>query len=231
MSISTASAANTASTQVDGLVFDGLMGGVLTPRVIDRLKRSGLTGINLTAVRISATLDECLRDLTAVRETIDRNRESLLLALTAADVRRAQMMGTVGIVIGMQDTEPVNRDLYVLRVLKDLGVRIIQLTHNRQCYVGTGCVEPDSGLTGFGREFVAEMNRLGLVIDLSHCGPRTTLDAIRCSAAPVLVTHANPRALCPSPRNKSDEIIRELASRGGVIGMAAWAPDSLPRGG
>jgi membrane dipeptidase len=68
------------------------------------------------------------------------------------------------------------------------------------------------------------MNRLGLVIDLSHCGPQTTLDAIRCSAAPVLCTHANPLALCPSPRNKSDEIIKELAARGGVIGAAAWAP-------
>ena len=206
------------------IIIDGLMGGVLTPRVIERLVCSGLSAINLTAVRIGATLPEALSDLAAVRETIDRNSKQLQLATTAADIRSAKAAGRVGIVIGMQDTEPIGRNLYVLRTLHDIGVRIIQITHNRQCYVGTGCVEPDSGLTAFGRQLVAEMNRLGLVVDLSHCGPKTTLDAIRCSAQPVMCTHANPRAVCPSPRNKSDEIITELVARGGVVGMAAWSP-------
>jgi len=206
------------------IIIDGLMGGVLTLRVIERLAGSGLTAINLTAVRIGASLPEALSDLAVVRETIDRNSRQLQLATTAADIRSAQAAGRVGIVIGMQDTEPIGRNLYVLRTLHDIGVRIIQITHNRQCYVGTGCVEPDSGLTAFGRQLVAEMNRLGLVVDLSHCGPKTTLDAIRCSAQPVMCTHANPLAVCPSPRNKSDEIITELAARGGAIGMAAWSP-------
>jgi membrane dipeptidase len=206
------------------IVIDGLMGGVLTPRVIERLGVSGVTAINLTAVRIGATLAECLSDLAAVRETIDRNSRRLQLVTKAADIRSARAAGRVGIIIGMQDTEPIGRNLYVLRTLHDIGVRIIQVTHNRQCYVGTGCVEPDSGLTAFGRQLVAEMNRLGLVVDLSHCGPKTTLDAIRYSSQPVMCTHANPLAVCPSPRNKSDEIITELAARGGVIGTAAWSP-------
>jgi membrane dipeptidase len=218
------SAAGRAAIQFDGIFIDGLMGGVLTPRVIERLGRSGLTAINLTAVRIGAKLNECLSDLAAVREIIDRNSDRLQLIRTAEDISTAKSSWRVGIIMGLQDAEPVGRDLYVLRVLKEMGVRIIQITHNRQCHVGTGCTEPDSGLTRFGRQLVEEMNRLGLVVDLSHCGPRTTLDAIRCSAAPVLSTHANPIALCPSPRNKSDEIIVELAARGGVIGMAAWAP-------
>jgi membrane dipeptidase len=206
------------------IVIDGLMGGVLTPRVIERLAHSGLSAINLTAVRIGATLPEALSDLAAAREAIDRNSAQLQLATTAADIRSAKAAGRVGIVLGMQDTEPIGRNLHVLSTLRDIGVRIIQITHNRQCHVGTGCVEPDSGLTAFGRQLVAEMNRLGLVVDLSHCGPKTTLDAIRCSLQPVMCTHANPRAVCPSPRNKSDEIITELAARGGVIGMAAWSP-------
>jgi len=205
-------------------IIDGLMGGVLTPRVIERLVGSSLTAINLTAVRIGATLPEALSDLAVVRETIDRNSSHLQLVTTAADIRSAKAAGRVGIVIGMQDTEPIGRNLYLLRTLHDIGVRIIQITHNRQCYVGTGCVEPDSGLTVFGRQLVAEINRLGLVVDLSHCGPKTTLDAIRCSSQPIMCTHANPLAVCPSPRNKSDEIITELAARGGVIGMAAWSP-------
>jgi membrane dipeptidase len=200
------------------------MGGVLTPRVIERLVGSGLSAINLTAVRIGATIEECLSDLAAVREIIDRNSQHLQLVRSADDIRRAKATGRVGIIVGMQDTEPIGRNLYVLRILKEIGVRIIQITHNRQCHVGTGCLDPDSGLSLFGRQLVAEMNRLSLVVDLSHCGPKTTLDAIRCSTAPVLCTHANPLALCPSPRNKSDELIAELASRGGVIGVAAWAP-------
>ena len=200
------------------------MGGVLTPRVIERLTGSGLTAINLTAVRIGATIEECLSDLAGVREIIDRNSQHLQLVTNAGDIRRAKASGRVGIVIGMQDTEPIGRNLYVLRILKEIGVRVIQITHNRQCHVGTGCLDRDSGLSRFGRDLVAEMNRLGLVIDLSHCGPQTTLDAIRCSASPVLCTHANPLVLCPSPRNKSDEIISELAARGGVIGAAGWAP-------
>ena len=200
------------------------MGGILTPRVIERLVGSGLTAINLTAVRIGATIEQCLSDIAGVREIIDSNSRHLQLVTSAADIRRAKAAGRVGIIIGMQDTEPIGRNLYMLRVLKEIGVRIIQITHNRQCHVGTGCLDRDIGLSRYGTDLVAEMNRLGLVIDLSHCGPQTTLDAIRCSAAPVLCTHANPLALCPSPRNKSDEIIKELAARGGVIGAAAWAP-------
>jgi membrane dipeptidase len=209
---------------IEDIVIDGLMGGVLTPRVIERLAGSGLTAINLTAVRIGATLPEALSDLAVVRETIERNSGQLQLATTAADIRNAGATGRIAIVIGMQDTDPVGRNLSVLRTLHDIGVRIMQITHNRQCYVGTGCVEADSGLTAFGRQLVAEMNRLGLVVDLSHCGPKTTLDAIRCSSQPVMCTHANPLAVCPSPRNKSDEIITELAAHGGIIGMAAWSP-------
>jgi membrane dipeptidase len=208
----------------DRIVLDGLVGGVLTPLVIERLSRSGLTAINLTAVRIGATFRECIEDLVTVRETIDRNSRHLLIVSCADDVRRAKALGKIGIILGMQDAEPIGRDLFALRALKEIGVRIIQITHNRQSFVGTGCVEPDSGLTRFGRKLVDEMNRLGIVVDLSHCGPQTTLDAIRHSAKPVLITHANPSALCPSPRNKSDEIIRALAERGGVIGIAAWSP-------
>ena len=227
MASQTKTGAGAQAHRSEGIFIDGLMGGVLTPRVIERLTGSGLTAINLTAVRIGATIEECLSDLAGVREIIDRNSQHLQLVTNAGDIRRAKASGRVGIVIGMQDTEPIGRNLYVLRILKEIGVRVIQITHNRQCHVGTGCLDRDSGLSRFGRDLVAEMNRLGLVIDLSHCGPQTTLDAIRCSASPVLCTHANPLVLCPSPRNKSDEIISELAARGGVIGAAAGRPSCI----
>ena len=196
------------------IYIDGLMGGILTPRVIERLVGSGLTAINLTAVRIGATIEQCLTDIAGVREIIDSNSRHLQLVTSAADIRRAKAAGRVGIIIGMQDTEPIGRNLYMLRVLKEIGVRIIQITHNRQCHVGAGCLDRDIGLSRYGTDLVAEMNRLGLVIDLSHCGPQTTLDAIRCSAAPVLCTHANPlRALPLAPQQERRDHQRACGAR------------------
>src|SRR5258705_3450078 len=107
------------------IFIDGLMGGVLTPRVIERLVGSGLSAINLTAVRIGATVEECLSDLAAVREIIDRNSQYLQLVGSAGDIRRANAAGRVGIIIGMQDTEPIGRNLYMLRILHEIGVRLI----------------------------------------------------------------------------------------------------------
>jgi membrane dipeptidase len=104
-------------------------------------------------------------------------------------------------------------------------VRIIQLTYNFQNHVGYGCQEKeDQGLTSFGREVVKEMNRLGLLVDLSHCGPRTTLEGIEASQTPVAITHANSLSRCPHPRNKSDETLKLLADKGGVVGAVSVPP-------
>jgi membrane dipeptidase len=107
-----------------------------------------------------------------------------------------------------------------------LGQRVSQLTYNQRNRLGGGCWdEPDLGLTPYGAQIVAEMNRVGMVVDVSHCGERTSLEAIAASATPVLATHSNCRALVPDqPRNKSDNVIRELAASGGVIGIALVRP-------
>ena len=161
------------SVASERIFIDGLMGGVLTPRVIERLAGSGLTAINLTAVRIGATMRRMPeRPRRRARDHRPQQPAPAAGPTNAGDIRRAKAAGRVGIIIGMQDTEPIGRNLYVLRILQEIGVRIIQITHNRQCHVGTGCLDPDSGLSRFGRQLVAEMNRLGLVVDLSHCGPQ-----------------------------------------------------------
>ena len=118
MASQTKTGAGAQAHRSEGIFIDGLMGGVLTPRVIERLAGSGLTAINLTAVRIGATIEECLSDLAGVREIIDRNSQHLQLVTNAGDIRRAKASGRVGIVIGMQDTEPIGRNLYVLRILR-----------------------------------------------------------------------------------------------------------------
>lgn len=137
-----------------------------------------------------------------------------------SDLRRVPGLGRIGLVVGFQNS---SHFLHVEDVARfyDLGQRVSQLTYNDTNKLGSGCYEQrDRGLTAFGGSIVGEMNRVGMAVDLSHCGRRTSLEAIAASRQPVLVTHANCRALVPGqPRGKSDEVIRALAQRGGVIGI------------
>jgi membrane dipeptidase len=139
---------------------------------------------------------------------------------TTEDFARVAARGRLGVVIGFQDADhfrtPADVELFF-----GLGQRVSQLTYNERNRLGAGCYAVwDRGLTPFGAEIVAEMNRLGMAIDLSHCGERTSLDAIAASRRPALVTHSNCRALVPGqPRCKSDAVVRALAAKGGVMGI------------
>ena len=124
---------------------------------------------------------------------------------------------------GFQNTDCLESRIAFVELFADLGVRVMQLTYNNQNSVGGSCYEAkDSGLARFGREVVREMNRCGILIDCSHVGDRTTLDAIEASSLPIAITHANPRSLIAHQRNKPDEVIKALARRGGVIGCAIY---------
>ena len=139
-----------------------------------------------------------------------------------ADLTRAKQEGKIGIILGMQDANHL-RDLGDLDAFRRMGQRLTQLTYNSQNAVGSGCgVARDRGLTAFGQQVVARMNEIGMAIDVSHCGPRTTLDAIEASKKPVLITHSNCRALAPGvARCKTDEAIQSAARKGGVIGLTS----------
>ena len=133
-------------------------------------------------------------------------------------------------IFGWQNATPIENNLDRLALFHALGVRVIQLTYNDRNLLGNGCYErSDDGLSHFGRDAVCEMNRLGILIDLSHVGDRTTLDAIERSERPVAITHANARAFFHHVRNKTDEALQLLAERGGVIGANAF-PSFLRRG-
>jgi membrane dipeptidase len=163
---------------------------------------------------------------------LERHNSIAMLIRGMSDIYAAKAAGKTGYILGFQDTNPIADKLHLLRVYHELGVRIIQLTYNFENLVGSGCQAPeDRGLTDFGQKVIAEMNRLGILIDLSHCGPRTTLDSIECSEKPVAITHANAASQHPHARNKSDEAITACAAKGGVIGALAFPAmlsDSLP---
>jgi membrane dipeptidase len=136
------------------------------------------------------------------------------------DLARAKAAGKIGIILGMQDANHL-RGVYDVDAFYRMGQRLTQLTYNTQNRLGAGCkVSNDRGLTAFGQEVVARMNTVGMAIDVSHCGEKTTLDAIGASKKPVLITHSNCKALAPGvPRCKVDEAIVAAARKGGVIGL------------
>lgn len=123
----------------------------------------------------------------------------------------------------MQNCSPIEDDIGLVEVFRDLGVRTMQLTYNNQSLLATGCYESsDSGVTRFGRVVIEEMNRVGMIVDMSHSAERSTLEAIEISAQPIVISHANPSFFHEAKRNKSDHVLRALASRGGLVGFSLY---------
>jgi membrane dipeptidase len=141
----------------------------------------------------------------------------------AADLERARNEHRLGIIFTFQGTEPLGEEADRIPMFKEMGLRVMQLTHNRRNLVGDGCMEPgNAGLSNFGHQVVERLNAEKLVIDLSHGSPRTTSEAIRASKAPVLIGHTGCRALADLPRNVADAELRALADKGGVVGIIFW---------
>lgn len=208
----------------DSIIIDGLnASNFYEPQVFDRLRAGGVTAVN-TTVAAWHNLPETMQSIADMLYMIEA-RDDLMQVRQADDIEKAQAANKLGIIFGFQDTAPLGDSLRMLAVYRELGVRIIQLTYNHTNLVGSGNLIPDdAGLTAFGRAVIAEMNRLGILVDLSHCGVRTTMDAIQASEKPAAFTHANPFALCPHPRNKRDDALKALAEKGGVAGVVVFAP-------
>ena len=213
----------------DLVVIDGLIVSNWSPEVFRDMRRGGITAANCTCCvweGFAATMANVARWNGWFRD----HGDLILKARTAADIRRAKAEGRTAIILGFQNTSAFEDRLGAVQLFKDAGVGIAQLTYNTQNFAGSGCYESrDSGLSDWGRELVAEMNRAGMLIDLSHVGSRTSDDTIRESAKPVAYTHCCPSALKPHPRNKSDAELRFIADEGGMIGVTMF-PAFLPRG-
>ena len=164
--------------------------------------------------------------LNNLRKTVKGHPDKFVFVEHAEDIKGAKREGKIALVPHMQACSAAIEDnLSYLSALHRLGLKIIQLTYNSQTPVGTGCCEPvDTGLTPFGMEVVEEMNKIGVVIDVSHASDRTINDAIEHSRDPIIESHSSSHAIFPSPRNTTDETIKALAEKGGVIGLCAWPP-------
>lgn len=215
----------------DALVFDALsLSYVLEPKYTARMREGGVDFTVVTVAMGEESWDTTLRLLDGAHNAIGRNAD-LVLIQNDHDLKRARAEGKIGVLIGFQGSSMVGPHLWRVATLKRLGVRVLQLTYTAANLYGDGCGEyRDAGLTLLGREYIQAVNEANIVLDLSHCGHTTTLDAIDLAQRPV-VTHANCFALTPNGRNKTDDAIRALAAKGGVIGLCCLPPAVAQVGG
>ncbi len=152
-----------------------------------------------------------------------RHPEHLYIVRDGSDLTVERRGERTGVILGFQGTEPLGEDVARVQLFRDLGVRVIQLTHNRRNLVGDGCTEPgNAGLSNYGHAVIATLNEKKIVVDLAHGAPRTISEGIAACKAPMLISHTGCRALADLPRNVHDAELRAMAQRGGVAGMIFW---------
>ena len=188
----------------------------------------------MDAVHVTIAYHENFRETVANMEQwntwFEKYPELIFRGQSGDDVRLARESGRTAIFYGFQNPSPMEDDIRLVEILHQLGVRFMQLTYNNQSLLATGCYErEDPGLTRMGREVIAEMNRVGLVVDMSHSAERSTLEAIEASQRPIVVSHANPAFWHNALRNKSDKVLKALSESGGMIGFSLY-PHHLNHG-
>ena len=202
--------------------IDGLQYGNWSETIFRQMRQGGLD-----AVHVTITYHETFRETVLVIERWNRWFERypglIFPGRTAADVVKARETGRTAIFFGSQNPSCIEDDIGLVEVLHTLGLRFMQLTYNNQSLLATGCYEAeDSGLTRMGRAVVAEMNRVGLVVDMSHSAERSTLEVIEHSTRPITISHANPAFWHAARRNKSETVLKALAESGGMLGFSVY---------
>lgn len=208
----------------NAIVFDGLIVSRWGPDIFADLVKGGVTAANCT-ISVWENFTETMRNVAQFQKWFRDHDDLIVQAHSVADIRQAKADGRTAIVLGFQNVSAFEDQLGYIGLFRQLGVGIAQMAYNTQNLVGTGCYEvPDRGLSDFGHDVVAEMNRVGMMCDLSHVGPRTSEDVIRASEKPVCYSHCLPAGLKAHPRNKSDEQLLSIADAGGFVGVTMFPP-------
>ncbi len=189
---------------------------------LSELKRYRDSGVNFVSLNIGMDMDSfenVIQVLACFRNHIDSHSDEYVLALTMQDILKAKESGRLAIAFDLEGSEPLLGNINLISFYYDLGVRQMLLAYNKDNRASGGCMEGNIGLTDFGKAVIAEMNRVGMVLDVSHIGYRATIEAFEASTAPVIFSHSNPKGLREHARNISDEQIKACAKTGGVIGI------------
>nr|WP_299244338.1 dipeptidase [uncultured Halomonas sp.] len=204
------------------LIVDGLQYSNWSREIFEQMHEGGVDAVHATLVYHETTRDTLSR-LGEWNRRFEANSDLIMPVHEPADIQRAREAGKVGIFLGAQNCSPIEDDIDMVAILRRLGLLIMQLTYNNQSLLACGCYESeDSGITRFGRQVIKEMNRVGMVIDMSHSAERSTLEAVELSERPVIISHANPNAWHPAKRNKSDKVLKAIAESEGILGFSAY---------
>jgi membrane dipeptidase len=203
-------------------VIDNLQYANWSEKIFRQMHEGGVDAVHVT-IAYHETFRETVLNIESWKRWFERYPELIFQGRTGDDVRRAKAEGRTAIFFGFQNPSPIEDDIGLVEIFHDLGVRFMQLTYNNQSLLATGCYEDeDSGVTRMGRQVIKEMNRVGMVVDMSHSAERSTLETIDISARPIAITHANPAFWHPARRNKSDTVLRALGATGGMLGFSLY---------
>jgi membrane dipeptidase len=203
-------------------LIDNLQYAKFSRTIFEQMRTGGVDAVHVT-IAYHESFREMVLNLEQWNRWFESHPDLIFKGTSAADVFLAQKTGRTAIFFGFQNPSPIEDDIGLIEICHQLGIRFMQLTYNNQSLLATGCYEDeDTGLTRFGKQAVSEMNRVGMVIDMSHSAERSTLDAIEYSTRPIAITHANPHWWHPALRNKSDTVLKALTNAGGMLGFSVY---------
>ncbi len=202
--------------------IDALQYANWNEKIFRQMREGGLDAVHVT-IAYHESFRETVSNIEKWNIWFENHPDLIMPGRAAADVAKARESGRTAIFFGFQNPSPIEDDIGLVEILHTLGARFMQLSYNNQSLLATGCYEDeDPGITRMGRQVIAEMNRVGMVVDMSHSADRSTLEAIEISSRPIAITHANPHSWAPALRNKKDDVLKALAGSGGMLGLSLY---------
>ena len=203
-------------------IIDALQYSNWSEKIFREMNEGGITAVHVT-ISYHEDFQEMVQNVIAWNQRFEQFSQHIFHGLTSDDVRKSHEEGRTAIFFGFQNCSPIEDNIGLVEVCHQLGVRFMQLSYNNQSLLAAGCYEVDDpGITRMGRQVIKEMNRVGLVVDMSHSANRSTLEAIEISERPIAITHANPSNWYDALRNKSDDVLKSLAQSGGMLGFSMY---------
>ena len=203
-------------------IIDALQYSNWSEKIFREMNEGGITAVHVT-ICYHEDFQEMVQNVIAWNQRFEQFSQHIFHGLTSDDVRKADGEGRTAIFFGFQNCSPIEDNIGLVEVCHKLGVRFMQLSYNNQSLLAAGCYEVDDpGITRMGRQVIKEMNRFGLVVDMSHSANRSTLEAIEISERPIAITHANPSNWYDTLRNKSEDVLKSLAQSGGMLGFSMY---------
>jgi membrane dipeptidase len=191
-------------------------------KIFEINREAGLDAVHVTIV-YHEDFNELMVETKKWEKLFKDNSDLIFLGRNFKDIEKAHSENKTAIFFGFQNCSPIEDDINLVEKVHELGCRFMQLTYNNQSLLATGCYEKiDSGVTNFGKEAIREMNRVGIVIDMSHSAEKSTFDAIELSKKPIAITHANPNFWHAAKRNKSNQLLKTLGESGGMLGLSLY---------